>query len=293
MASLNGSSPAPAPSASLGLALMALSASSYGLIPVFARYAYDAHMTPIGLMALRYTAVSGILVAGQWLLGRPIWLPKGRRLIGMAAGSLFPVVSYGYLAAINRIPVSLAVLLAFTYPPQVAFIAWLRGERLGLRRALAIVAALIGLGLALGVEIKTLDPVGVGLALMGSAAYTLMIILLGNAMKSVDPGPLNVTVMVISALISMPIAITTRELSWPTNALGVFGLAGAIASYIVGAVAFFAALKRIGLVRTALLSQIEPVVSIVAALLILKEQVTAIQGMGIALLMAALLALAR
>jgi drug/metabolite transporter (DMT)-like permease len=293
MASLNGSSPAPAPSARLGLALMALSGSSYGLIPVFARFAYDAGMTPIGLMATRYTVVSAILLAGQWLMGQPIWLPRGQRSVGIATGILFPAVAYCYLAAINRIPVSLAVLLFFTYPPQVALVAWLRGEPLGRLRALAVMAAFIGLALALGVEIGTLDPIGVALALMGSAAYALMILTLGGAMTRVDPGTLNLTVMVVCALVCVPIALATGELVWPQDGRGLFGLGGVIASYVIGVVAFFAAIKRIGPVRTALLSQIEPVMSIVAALIILKEQISSVQGMGIALLMAALWVLAR
>jgi len=185
------------------------------------------------------------------------------------------------------------VLLFFTYPPQVALVAWLRGEPLGLPRALAIIAAFLGLALALGVEIGTLDPLGIGLALMGSAAYALMILTLGSAMTRLDPGTLNLTVMMVSALACVPIAIMTREMTWPANELGVMGLVGVIGAYVVGAVAFFAALKRIGPVRTALLSQLEPVVSIIAAVLILKEQVTVVQGVGIALVMVALWALAR
>ena len=292
MASLNGSSPAPAPSARLGLAAMVLSASSYGLVPVFARFAYDAGMTPIGLMAVRYTAVSAIMIAGQRMLGRPLWPPPGDRLIGIATGILFPIVAYGYLAAIDRIPVSLAVLLFFTYPPQVALVAWMRGEPLGMRRALGVAAAFIGLALALGVKIGSLDAIGVGLALMGSAAYTLMIITLGSAMTRVDPGTLNLTVMAVSALICVPIALATDQMTWPGTVRGILGLVGVFASYVVGVVAFFAALKRIGPVRTALLSQLEPAVSIVAALLVLKEQISAIQGVGIVLLMMALWALA-
>ena len=71
------------------------------------------------------------------------------------------------------------------------------------------------------------------------------------------------------------------------------GLGGVIGSYVIGAVAFFAALKRIGPVRTAFLSQLEPVVSIIAAVLILGEHVSVAQGFGIVLVIGALWALAR
>jgi len=277
----------------MGVALLALSASSYGFIPIFARFAYDAGSSPIALLAYRYAIVASVLLAAQWLRGRPLGLPPGRRLVGIATGLLFPVIAYGYLAAVARIPVNLAVLLFFTYPPLVALVAWLRGEHLGMRRAAAIVAAFLGTALALGVEINTLDPIGVSLALMGSLAYAFMILYCGRAMAGIDAGTLNLHVMTTCALVSLPIALATGQLKLPATNLGIFGVAGVVVTYFVGVVAFFAALKRIGPVRTALLSQLEPVVSIFAAVLILREQVSTLQGLGIALLMAALYALAR
>src|SRR5581483_5405294 len=113
------------------------------------------------------------------------------------------------------------------------------------------------------------------------------------AMKNLDPNAHNMTVMTVCAAVCVPMALASCEMLLPPTVHGLVGLAGVIATYFIGVIAFFAALKRIGAVRTALLSQLEPVVSVLAAILILQEHVTAVQAVGIALVMAALYGLAR
>ena len=75
--------------------------------------------------------------------------------------------------------------------------------------------------------------------------------------------------------------------------VGVVGVVGMTVTYFTGVVAFFAAVPRIGAVKTAFVSQLEPVVSIVSAVLILKEQLTPIQDLGVVLLFGAVLVLTR
>jgi len=293
MAPPDSSRPAPAGPALVGLALMAVSATSYGIIPVFARLAFEAEATPLTLLALRYLAATAIL--GTWLrlAGRSLLLQRGRRFAGVVTGLFFAVMAYTYLAAIRAIPVSAAVLLFFTYPLVVTLLGWLRGEGLGLRRSLAVLAAFLGLALALGVEIGKLDYLGVGLALAGSLTYTVAIFYFGRATTGTDPMAVSLHAMATCAAIFAPIAIARGELLPPDSPLGLLGVLGVVVTYFVGLVAFFGALPRIGPVKTALLSQLEPVVSILAAMIVLREELGAAQGVGIALVLGALLALAR
>jgi drug/metabolite transporter (DMT)-like permease len=51
-------------------------------------------------------------------------------------------------------------------------------------------------------------------------------------------------------------------------------------------------LVRIGPMKAALLAQLEPVVSILCAVLILEEQLSLVQGLGVALVLGALMTLA-
>ncbi len=293
MAPLDVPRPVPARLPPAGLALIVLSASSYGIQPIFMRFAYDAGAGTMTLLALRYLLVAVVLAIVVRLSGRSFLLPAGRRMAGVATGGYFAVTGSAYLGSVRLIPVSFAVLLAFTYPVLVAIVSWLRGEPMGVRRVGALCAAFAGLALALGIEIGELDPVGVALGLVSAVAYTVAIFHLGVAARDTDPLVVNLHAMATCALIFIPLTVITGGLDIPSTPLGVVGVLGMTVAYFTGVVAFFAALPRIGAVKTAFLSQLEPVVSIVSAVLILREPLTAIQDLGVVLLFAAVVILSR
>ncbi len=257
------------------------------------RFAYDAGAGTMALLAQRYLAAAIVLAIVLRLSGRSLLLPAGRRMAGVVTGCYFAVTGSGYLGSVRLIPVSFAVLLAFTYPILVAIVSRIRGEPLGVRRVGALCAAFLGLALALGVEIGELNPLGVVFELVSAVAYTVAIFHLGHATRDTDPVVVNLHAMATCAVIFVPLAAIGGELGIPATTLGVVGVAGMTVTYFTGVVAFFAAVPRIGTLKTAFLSQLEPVVSIVSAMLILKEQLTPIQDLGVVVLFAAVLVLTR
>src|SRR5262249_3142502 len=128
MAPQEPSRPAPAGAPVIGLALVALSATCYGLVPIFARFAYAAGATPLTLLSLRYVVATLALWAALLARRRPLLLPADRRFAGVATGVFLAIIAWSFLAAIRMIPVSLAALLFLTYPLLVTTIGWLRGE---------------------------------------------------------------------------------------------------------------------------------------------------------------------
>ena len=293
MASINGLRPALAAPHRIGLAFSILSSMSYGSAPVFVRLAYDAGAGPLTLLASRYVIATAVVLAAMWLAGRSLAMPDGRRFGGVIAGVFFAVMAYSYLVAIQRIPVSLAALLVFTYPLPVALMGRLRGEPLRLPRVIAIVVAFVGLAVALGVEIGELDPIGIASGTVCSLAYAFGVFYFGDTTRGADPMVVTLHALATAAVIFVPLAALDGALVPPVSALGLVGVAGVSVSYLVGVLAFFAALVRIGPMKVALLAQLEPVVSILSAVLILQEQLSLVQGLGIAVVLVALMTLAR
>lgn len=292
MAPPNGFRPALATPYRAGLALSILSSMSYGSAPVFVRFAYDAGAVPLTLLATRYVIATIVIFAALRLSGRPLAMPEGRRWGGVVAGLFFATMAYSYLLAIHRIPVSLAALLVFTYPLPVALLGRLRGEPLLWPRIVAIVAAFIGLAVALGVEIGELDLLGIASATVCSLTYAFGVFYFGDTTRGADPMVVTLHATATAAAIFVPLAVLNGALVLPTTALGLIGIAGVSITYLVGILAFFAALVRIGPMKAALLAQLEPVVSILSAVLILREQLSLIQGAGITVVLGALLSLA-
>jgi len=194
--------------------------------------------------------------------------------------------------AIQRIPVSLAALLVFTYPLPVALLARLRGEPLRWPRLVAIVAAFAGLSVALGVEIRELDPIGIASATVCSLAYAFGVFYFGDTTRGADPMVVTLHATATAALIFVPFAALDGSLGLPATTLGLVGVVGVSVTYLSGVLTFFAALVRIGPMKAALLAQLEPVVSILCAVFILEEQLSLVQGLGVALVLGALMTLA-
>jgi drug/metabolite transporter (DMT)-like permease len=293
MASINGLRPALAAPHRIGLACSVLSSVSYGSAPVFVRFAYEAGAGPLTVLAFRYVMATIVVLAALRLAGRSLAMPAGRPFGGAIAGIFFAVMAYSYLVAIQRIPVSLAALLVFTYPLPVALLGRLRGEPLRWPRILAITAAFIGLAVALGVEIGELDLLGIASATVCSLAYAFGVFYFGDATRGADPMVVTLHAVATAALIFVPLAALDGSLALPQTTPGLVGVAGVSVSYLVGVLAFFAALVRIGPMKAALLAQLEPVVSILCAVLILQEQLSLVQGLGVAVVLVALMSLAR
>jgi drug/metabolite transporter (DMT)-like permease len=294
MASINGLRPALAAPQRIGIAFSVFSSMSYGSAPIFVRWAYDAGAVPLTLLATRYVVATLVILAALGIAGRSLAMPAERRFGGVIAGVFFSIMAYSYLFAISRIPVSLAALLVFTYPLPVALLGRVRGEPLRPARIVAMVAAFIGLAVALGVEIGELDLLGIASATVCSLTYAFGVFYFGDATKGADPMVVILHATATAAVIFVPLAVLGGALSlMPGTALGLTGVAGVSLTYLVGVFCFFAALIRIGPLKAALLAQLEPVVSILAAVLILAEQLSLVQSAGVAVVLVALATLAR
>jgi drug/metabolite transporter (DMT)-like permease len=278
-----------------GLALIGLSAASYGSVPVFARLAYAGGTTPLTLLSIRYLACSAALAVLLPLLGSRFLLPPDRRWAGVVCGLLLALLSWAYLSAIGRLPVSVAVLVFFSYPAVVVVASFALGyERASWVKAAAAVTAFVGLALGLDVETGVpLDPVGLGLAALASAVYSVMLIYSTRAARGADGLSLAFQSMVGSALALTPAGLLSDEFVLPSLAVGWFGIAGISAVFLAGIMMFFVGVGRVDPVRAAALTNIEPLVSILCAVLLLGETLTIVQLAGIVLVMVAILVMGR
>lgn len=274
-----------------GIALLAFSATSYGLVPIFARLYYDSGGTPLAVLAFRYAAGALLLAGALPLVGREFRF----RTAGMALGVLLAAVSYGYLAAVRYIPVTVAALVFFTYPMLTVLTARLFGlERIGWRRALGVVMAFVGLGMGLDVETGViLDWRGVALAAGAAIAYTALLLVSQRAASAGGGTDLTFQANLVCAGVFLPLAALAGELHFPISAAGWIGLVGVAVAFLLGIVAFIAGIGRSGALRAAALSNLEPLVSIAGAVVFLGEGLSAVQLAGIALVAAGIVAMTR
>jgi drug/metabolite transporter (DMT)-like permease len=270
--------------------LIGLSAVSFGLITTQSRLAYDGGATPLTLAFVRpiaFVVVFGLLL----IVSRRPWRLSRR---GMAATLWMSVcllmMSLGYLGSVYFIPVSLAALIFYTFPFYVALLSTLTGrEAMTAAKVWALLAAFGGLALALGPSFAALDWRGVALALTAAVGVGTTIAFGGAVMRANDPLVMNVGINFWMMLVLSAYVLVSRSVVFPVTALGTAGLIGATACYLVAFTTWLLGLRIVNPIPAAVLSNIEPLVTIAAAWLILGERLGPLQLLGVALVIAAII----
>jgi drug/metabolite transporter (DMT)-like permease len=249
-----------------------------------------ARISLAGLVLLATVA----LVAPRKLRVRRSQLPllAGYGLLGVAGVQLL------YFVAAGRIPVGIAILLEFVSPVLIAlWVRFVRRHRLPRPVWGGIALAMAGLALVAQVwQGLTLDGLGL-LAGFGAALCSAAYFLLGErAVADVDPLGLVTWGMVIGAV---AIGCVAPPWTWPAGLLGVrveYGawhppvwlllallvLVATVLAYTCG----ISSLRHLPASVASVLGLIEPVIVTVTAWVLLGEELTWVQLLGSAILLA-------
>jgi len=273
----------------LGITLAAMSAAGYGLMITATRLTYEAGSNPLTVICLRALVPALLLTAV---------LLATRRRFALAPGAFWPVagvclgqlgITVGYLSAVAFIPVSLAALIFYAYPILVAAIVALTGHsRVGWKAGLAFAAAFAGLALALAPSFGVLDPRGLGLALCATLAGTLLVFAADRLPPGQDMLPLGLFMNLCALAVVGPVALAAGAVALPQTATGWGALAFIWLGYLAAFFAMIGAVRYAGPLRAALVFNLEPVIAIVSAILLLGEALSLGQVVGVALVFAAL-----
>lgn len=276
-----------------GVLLIIVSAVSFGVMPIIARFAYAAGDDLFTLLFLRFTFATLIMFGLCWITGTP--LPRGKALL--AAAGLGAVLYVGqslcYFLALTVAPASLVALLLYLYPGLVAIGASVFfHERFTLAKWIALALAIIGAVLMIGF-VPGGTGIGVALGIGASVIYSIYILLSSRLLRDVHPIAASTVVIASTALVYAVIALA-RGPVMPTSASGwLVIVALAVVSTVVAIGTFFAGLERLGPVGTSTLSSLEPATAVALAIIVLGEPITLLKAFGALLILAGVILIAR
>lgn len=275
-----------------GILLIAISAASFGTLAIFGRYAYTDGMDTFTVLFLRFTISASIMTIILLLRKEPF--PRGRillQLIGMGALG-YVGQSFMYLTAINYASAGLVALLLYLYPFFVMILsAIVFREHITRLKIVALVLALLGTAL-------TVDPnggqlIGALMAVTAAAIYSVYIIVGTNVMKHVSSVQSS-TIIFASAGFVFGILTAIKGPHLPTSNAGWFAMSGIVLiATIIPVVTFLAGLEMIGPTNAAMLSTLEPVVTVLLAAWLFQEKLNTISLLGGGLILVAVLLLTR
>ena len=186
----------------------------------------------------------------------------------------------------------MSAIIFFTFPLLVALFAAITGrESLTPLKVVALCVAFAGLVLALGPNLETLDIRGIACSAAGGTAMALIITFSGPVLQRHDPMTMNFYINLWMMIAVAIVFIFVGGLAWPTTAGGVAAAMGVCALYVVGFTTWLLSLRLISPVRVASLFNLEPLITIAIAYVVLQERLTMIQSLGVALVLGAILTL--
>ena len=275
-----------------GILLIAISAASFGTLAMFGRFLYAEGVDTFTMLFLRFGFAA--LLMSIILMVRKEKFPRGKilwQLVGMGALG-YVGQSFSYLTAIKYASAGLVALLLYLYPMFVFILSVIvLREKVTWIQIVALILALTGTAL-------TVDPNGgqlLGILFSISAAliYSVYIIVGTNVMKHVSAVQSS-AVIFASAGGVYGILTLVNGVHLPTTNTGWINIVGIVlVATVVPVVTFLAGLERIGPTNSAMLSTLEPVVTVLLAAWIFNERLQTVVMLGGGFILIAVILLTR
>lgn len=285
-------SPIDGSGAALGLLVVTAAATSISVSNVLAPIVYGLGSNTETLLVFRFGGF--LLVCGLWLTVQGIGFSLERRAVlhCIGAGLAYTIGSGSLIAAFAFMPVSLAVLIFYTFPLMTSLAECaLDRRRPALRELACLLAALVGLAICLGIALDRLNGPGLIFAVLAALGVAASYVWTGRKLKSVQSS-LMTFYMAATGLIAV-LALTTARGAWalpPPELLAVALTAAAALSFAGAFIGMFAGVGMIGPSRTAMVMNLEPILTVALAILLLDEALSGHQLLGAALVIAAIFA---
>ena len=195
-----------------------------GLAVALGRLAFDGGTTPLSVAFFR--SLLSVVAMGTICIcmGISLKLPRTVLISMLFLGCLFSHMAFGNVGSTKYIPISLAALLFFIYPPVVAILNHVIAKKWpSLIKTISITVAFLGLAVMLGVDLNQIDLRGVVIGITAGIACAVNIIWVARKVPGVHPFVIVFYQSAIASLIIGVLAWYLDELRLPNEIGGWLG----------------------------------------------------------------------
>ena len=254
----------------------------FGLIGPTTKIAYNAGAS-VGLaIFLRYAVASIIILPfipyQENLLSN--YKKNFKYFLSIAVGSIF--LTLGLLTSVIFIEVSLTILIFCLYPIYILIYSIIIDkEKILLTVKILFFITFIGIVMVLGPSFKIINLVGILLAVVASLGATSMIIINQKmSLKNISPIPINIFINIFNTIFFFIILKIFFTLSFSFSINIYFLVLIPSICYSFALLSQLIAIPKIGQSYTALFLYLEPVVGVIGAVFLLKENLEIFQITG-------------
>jgi len=280
-----------------GIIYALLSSAAFGIMPIFAKYAYNHGSNTLTVLSSRFLFSALILFLYFMFKGISLKLNKNQTI------TLILVSIFGYSStatmlffSYNYISLGLATTLHFVYPVVVVVAnRIIFKEPLTKNKVIALTLSMLSIYLLVGFKVENINFLGISLALLSGFTHSISIIGMNRPeLKELDNKICVFYFSIISGTIIFLITLLSGNLQLDVNLYTVMSMTGiSTVSTILAIVLLMKAIKIIGPSPSAILGTFEPIVSIILGIILFGEAITLTIVIGTILILASVVILAK
>ena len=273
-----------------------LSSTGFATVPTFAKKLYAHETNAMGVMSVRFTLATLLMLAIRSIMVRNTPWPSLKNTAKLLLwGVCIMGISLTYFIAINDIDTGLAIVLFYANPLFIIVGSWIIWKKRPSKNVqMSLVLTMIGVFITVG-QIGNASIGAVALVLLSAVLFTIYLLGLSHSLERTD---VITSVVLVNAggaisywflVVTSPGSLTSEFPHDSTAWLLIAGLV--IFGTVTPILTSFAGLKRVGPSTVSVLATFEPVIAIIAGVIFLGEDLTLNRVLGASFVIGALIAL--
>ena len=285
----------------IGPVLIILAACFWGSMGIFVRRLGTFGFSSVQIVSIRVTLAAlafCILLTVKDRSGFKISLRDIPLFLGLGFGSIL-FFTVCYFSAIKLMPLSTAAILLYTSPIWIMLMSALFfHEKLNGRKIIALALAFVGCVLVSGISGNGITLTGLLLGLGSGIGYGLYSILGTIALRRYSPYTVTTYTFLLAAAGSWLICRPADMISKFTEADDLTGLLlfcclTALVTAVIPFLSYTLGLRTVEASKAGIIATLEPMVATIIGILYFSEPLTLFSGLGILLILAAVVILNR
>lgn len=283
-----------------GPLLIILAGCFWGSMGIFVRKLSEYGLSPIQIVAVRITVAAlafALLLLVKDRSGFRIALRDLPLFLGLGLGSIL-FFTVCYFSAITMMPLSTAAILLYTSPIWIMLMSVLFfREKLNRNKLIALALAFAGCVFVSGISGGGLTVTGLLLGLGSGIGYGLYSILGTIALRKYSPYTVTTYTFLIAAagswFVCSPADLISRFAAGNPVEIALFSCLTGLVTAVIPFLAYTLGLRTVEASKAGILATIEPMVATLVGMIVFSEPLTLLSGLGIVLILTAVILLNR
>lgn len=283
-----------------GVFLVALGATSYGMLATFVKLAYQENFTTAEVTTSQFIyGITGILLINlfQKIKNKNTATKATSKNIFqlMLAGTSLGMTSIFYYLAVKYIPVSIGIVLLMQTVWMGVLLEWFLDKKApSMQKIISVIIVLIGTALAINIfkidfnDVTINWPLGLLFGLLAATSFTTTMFTANKVALEISSAQRSLYMLLGGAVIVFTFGIITQVTPFNFEIFAKWGIILALFGTIIPPMLLNAGFPQTGIGLGSIVSSLELPVSVMMAYVLLNEQVLFIQWLGIVLIILAI-----